>query len=68
MLVSFAGARARRDNGRLQALQAEFARLGFALDPLTQDTLILQRWGMRRVLRSLDETERLLEQIRSVPS
>lgn len=65
-VVSFAGARARRDNVRLQELQAAFQLHGYQLHPLTEDTWTL--WcplGCRQQLPSLDEAQRLLVQLGS---
>ena len=46
-----------------KSLQARFAMKGWALDPLHGDKLLLQRWGMTRVLQDLDEAQRVLVQI-----
>lgn len=46
-----------------KSLQARFAMKGWAFDPLHGDKLLLQRWGMTRVLQDLDEAERVLVQI-----
>ena len=54
---------AKRGQRRLLSLQAEFARRGFALDPLSGSGLIVRRWGLHRVLDSLDEAQRYLDQI-----
>lgn len=40
-------------------LQLQFERLGFHLDPLYEDRLVVQRWGLYRVL-DVDEAEQLL--------
>lgn len=58
--------RVRRSHDRLLALQAEFARRGFALDPLTEDKLLVQRWGLYRVLDDLDQAQRYLDEIGGV--
>lgn len=60
---SIADARSSRDHWRLQSLQAEFTRRGFTLEPLTGDSLIVQRWGLYRVLDSLEEAQRYLDQV-----
>lgn len=51
------------DPKRFNNLQARFARIGWALDPLHGQKLLLQRWGAHRVLSDLDEAERALAQI-----
>lgn len=55
--------RAKRDFQRLLRLQDQLAQRGFALDALWGDKLIVQRWGLYRVL-SLNEAERFLAQLR----
>lgn len=51
------------DPKRFNNLQAHFACLGWALDPLDGPKLLLQKWGAHRVLQDLDEAERVLAQI-----
>lgn len=61
-VVSLPARRARLDHARFLALQAEFQRLGYLLQPLTETTWDLQdRIGCRRALNSLDEADRLLK-------
>ncbi len=55
--------RAQRGNQRLERMQAEFARRGFALDVLTGDKLLVQRWGLYRVLDDLDQAQRYLDEV-----
>lgn len=63
MVHSLAGERTSRNHKRLLTLQAEFARRGFALDPLTEDSVLLQRWGLSRVFHGLDAAQRFLDQL-----
>ena len=63
---SMVNERVRRARGRLLALQAEFAVRGFALEPLTGDKLIVQRWGLYRVLDGVEEAQRYLDQVGGV--
>ena len=44
-------------------LQVKFAGRGFALDPLTDSKLLLQRWGLIRVLDDLSEAQRFLDEL-----
>lgn len=60
---SLANARARRWEQRVLRLQLEFERLGFHLDPLSGYRLLVQRWGLYRVL-DVDEAEQLLRIVR----
>lgn len=52
-----------QDPGRLQRVAAALARHGFALYPLSGNTLFLTRFGMSRVLRDLDHAESFLNQV-----
>lgn len=52
-----------QDPGRLQRVAAAPARHGFALYPLSGNTLFLTRFGMSRVLRDLDHAESFLNQV-----
>lgn len=52
-----------QDPGRLQRVAAALARHGFALHPLSGNTLFLTRFGMSRVLRDLDHAESFLNQV-----
>lgn len=61
-VVSLLARRARRDHARFLELQAEFKRLGYSLEPLTETSWNLgDRLGCRRGLSSLDEADRLLK-------
>ena len=54
--------RAKRWHQRVARLSLQFSRLGFHLDPLYEDRLLVQRWGLCRVL-DVEEAERLLRVI-----
>ena len=56
-------ARDSRDHKRFLTLQAQLARRGFNLDPLTPETYLLQHRGLTGVLHSLDAAQRFLDEL-----
>ena len=60
---SIVHARDRREHKRLTTLQAAFAHRGFALDPLTPGTYLLQFRGLTGVLHDLDAAQRFLDEL-----
>lgn len=60
---SIAHERASRDHKRFLTLQAQLARRGFALDPLTPETYLLQFRGLTGVLHDLDAAQRFLDEL-----
>lgn len=45
-------------------LQARFALLGWRLDPLEGEKLLIQRWGATRVLDNLAQAEALFKMMK----
>lgn len=63
-IIAIAPVRERRDHKRFLALQAGFKAIAYQLDPLTEDTWMLQcPVGCHQVLRSLDEAKTLLKRL-----
>lgn len=44
-------------------LERKLVQLGFKLHPLHDDTLLVERWGISRVLADLAAAERFLSQV-----